>query len=159
MPVIHVERNEALPLHGRVQSQRGYLSSRRRRLLTRMFPLGLLAALAFAVGIIEATGPARDERALARHYVSAWTHGDYTGMYALLDDVSRRTLTESQFVAAYRRAATTATLTQLIAGRITGPDGNFIRVRMRARTRIFGELRQTLELQFSGSGSGSRVHF
>jgi cell division protein FtsI/penicillin-binding protein 2 len=30
---------------------------------------------------------------------------------------------------------------------------------MRARTRIFGVLHQTLELRFSGSGSGARVHF
>jgi peptidoglycan glycosyltransferase len=122
-------------------------------------PLAVIAAGAFAVGVIEATAPARDERALARHYVSDWARGDFDGMYALLDTASQQSLTEQQFVAAYQRAARTATLTQLIPGRVSGPNGSVLHVRVAIKTRIFGELHQTLDLTFSGSGSGSRVHF
>jgi len=119
----------------------------------------VIAVAAFVVGVIEATAPARDERALARHYVSDWARGDFGGMYALLDTASRQSLSEQRFVSAYQRAATTATLTQLIPGRVSGPDGNLLHVRMRVKTRIFGELHETLDLAFSGGGSGARMHF
>jgi cell division protein FtsI/penicillin-binding protein 2 len=122
-------------------------------------PLAVIAVGAFVAGVIEATAPARDERALARHYVSDWVRGDFASMYALLDGTSRRSLSEQQFVSAYQRAATTATLTQLIPGRVSGPDGHVLHVRMRMKTRIFGQLHETLDLTFSGSGSGSRVQF
>jgi cell division protein FtsI/penicillin-binding protein 2 len=128
-------------------------------LLTRAVPLAVLAVGAFVAGVIEATAPARDERALARHYVSDWARGDFAGMYALLDTASKQTLSERQFVSAYQRAATTATLKQLIPGRVSGPNGHVLYVRMRVKTRIFGELHETLDLTFSGSGSGSRVQF
>ena len=124
-----------------------------------MVPLAVIAVGAFVAGVIEATGPARDERALARHYVSDWVRGDFASMYALLDATSRQSLSEQEFVSAYQRAATTATLTQLIPGRVSGPDGHVLHVRMRVKTRIFGQLHETLDLTFSGSGSGSKVHF
>jgi Penicillin binding protein transpeptidase domain/Penicillin-binding Protein dimerisation domain len=133
--------------------------TRRRKLLTRAIPLAALAIAAFVAGVIEATAPARDERALAQHYASDWARGDYSGMYALLDTASRQRFTEQQFVAAYQRAAMTATLAKLIPGRVSGPDANFLHVRMGVRTRIFGALHETLNLAFSGSGSGARVHF
>jgi cell division protein FtsI/penicillin-binding protein 2 len=132
---------------------------RRRRLLTRAVPLLVLAAAAFAVGVIEATAPAREERALVRHYVNAWARGDYGRMYQLLDAASKRLESEQQFIAAYQRAAQTATLAQLIPGRVAGPNGDLIEVRMRVRTRIFGDLRGPLQIRFSGSGSGARVRF
>jgi peptidoglycan glycosyltransferase len=128
-------------------------------LLTRGVPLAAIAVAAFVVGVIEATAPARDERALAQHYASDWARGDFAGMYALLDAASRRALTEPQFVSAYQRAAMTATLVRLVPRAVSGPDGNLLHVRMRVSTRIFGDLRETLELTFSGSGSGARVHF
>jgi peptidoglycan glycosyltransferase len=128
-------------------------------LLTRAVPLAVIAVAAFVVGVIEATAPARDERALAHHYASDWARGDFAGMYALLDAASRGAVTEQQFVSAYQHAAMTATVSKLIAGRVSGPNGNLLYVRMRVKTRIFGELRETLELTFSGSGSGARVHY
>jgi hypothetical protein len=122
-------------------------------------PLAVIAVAAFVAGVIEATAPARDERALARHYVSDWARGDYRSMYALLDTASRLSVTERQFVSAYQRAAAVATLTQLIPGRVSGPDGDLLHIRMQVKTRIFGGLHETLDLPFSGSGSGARVHF
>jgi penicillin-binding protein A len=157
--------DQPLPLPNRVQTElvrrRGRASSatRRHKLLTRAVPLAVIAAGAFVAGVIEATGPARDERALARHYVSDWARGDFASMYGLLDAASRQSLNEQQFVSEYQRAATTATLTQLIPGRVSGPDGHVLHVRMLVKTRIFGKLHETLDLTFSGSGSGSQVHF
>ena len=128
-------------------------------MLTRTVPLAAIAVAAFVAGVIEATAPARNERALAHHYASDWARGDFAGMYALLDTASQRTLSEAQFVSAYQRAAMMATLTGLVPGRVSGPDGNLLHVRMRVKTRVFGDLRETLQLTFSGSGSGARVHF
>jgi cell division protein FtsI/penicillin-binding protein 2 len=133
-------------------------NTRRRRLLTRAVPLAILAGGAFVVGVIEATGPERDERALARHYVSDWARGDWAAMYGLLDAASRQRLSEQQFASTYARAAMTATLTKLIPGHVSGPNGNLLYVRARVKTRIFGQLLQTVDLTFSGSGSGARVH-
>jgi peptidoglycan glycosyltransferase len=118
-----------------------------------------IAIAAFVLGVIEATAPARDERALAHHYASDWARGDFAAMYALLDAPSRQAISQAQFAAAYQRAAMTATLEQLIPGRVSGPDGNLLHVRMQVKTHIFGDLRETLQLSFSGSGSGARVHF
>jgi peptidoglycan glycosyltransferase len=132
---------------------------RRRRLLTRGAPLVVLAGLAFAAGVVEATSPAGAERAMVKRYVTAWTHGDFAAMYAMLDPASKAGISEADFVAAYQRAAATATLTRLRTVRVTGPGGQLISVRMVAHTRIFGTLRATLEVPFSGSGSGSHVHF
>ena len=134
-------------------------SARRRRLLTRMAPLALLAGLAFVGGAIVATEPSREERAMVHRYVAAWAHGDYARMYSMLDSASRLALTEQQFVAAYEQAAQTATLSGLVPGRVSGPDGGLITVGMLAHTRIFGALRAALEVRFSGSGGGARVHF
>jgi cell division protein FtsI/penicillin-binding protein 2 len=127
--------------------------------LTHLGPLLVLAVGAFIVGAVVATQPARDERALVHHYVTAWAHGDYGRMYALLDTQSKSALSEQQFVSDYQRAAQTSTLTGLLPGRLSGPSGDLIQVRTFVRTRIFGSLRATLQVRFSGSGSGARVHF
>jgi peptidoglycan glycosyltransferase len=92
-------------------------------------------------------------------YVTAWAHDDYARMYGLLDTGSRQARTETQFVAQLRDAASTATAESLSAVRVGSRSGDQIPVRMRIRTRLWGMLRQTLEVPLSGSGSGARVHF
>jgi len=135
------------------------LTVRRRRLLTRLVPLGVIALVAFIAGAMVATQPARDERALVHRYVTAWARGDYSRMYSMLDSDSKQRLTERQFVAAYESAALTATLSKLVPGKVTGPDGNVIGVNVLARTHIFGSFRATLMVSFSGSGSSASVHY
>jgi hypothetical protein len=132
---------------------------RRRRLATRAAPLVLVAAVAFGVGIVVGTGPGQAERHLVSRYVSAWTHGDYARMYGLLSAGSRRRLSEARFVAAYRAAATVATLTSLSWTRIGSRTGDVIPVQMQARTRLFGPLRETLEVPLVGSGSDASIRF
>ncbi len=118
-----------------------------------------IAALAFAVGIIVATGPSRAERRLVSDYVTAWTHRDYGRMYALLADGSRRHISEAGFAAAYRAAAAVATLTSLTWNHIGHRSGEVIPVRMLARTRLFGVLHETLDVPLVGSGGGASIRF
>jgi penicillin-binding protein A len=134
-------------------------SARRRRLLTRAAPLGGVAAIAFAVGVVAATAPGRAERRLVTRYVSAWAHGEYASMYKLLDANSRRQVSESQFEAAYRSAASTATLISIIPGHVSSRVGATVPVQVRVKTRVFGTLLEILQVPLAGSGSGASVRF
>jgi penicillin-binding protein A len=127
--------------------------------LTRAIPLLTIAAVAFAVGVVIAGGPGRAEHHLVSEYVSAWTHGDYPRMYALLNDASRRHISESGFAAAYRSAAAVGTLTSLSWDHIGQRSGDVIPVRMQARTRLFGVLNETLDVPLVGSGSAASIRF
>jgi cell division protein FtsI/penicillin-binding protein 2 len=132
---------------------------RRRRLLTRTLPIAIVAGLGLAAGIIYATAPGRAERRLVTRYVDAWSRSDYRSMYSLLDTTSRRQISFPKFVAAYRAAAGTATLTSVVPGALESKTGNLIPVRMLAHTRLFGSIRETLDVPLTGSGSGAKVHF
>ncbi len=137
----------------------GRRNVRRRRLLTRAAPLGGVAVLAFAAGVVAATAPGRAERRLVARYVNAWARGDYPSMYSLLDPGSRLRTSEAQFEAAYRDAARTATLTSIVPGQIGGRVGDLLPVRVRVQTKVFGTLREVLDVPLAGSGSGASVHF
>jgi cell division protein FtsI/penicillin-binding protein 2 len=127
--------------------------------LTRAIPLIAVAGAAFAFGVVTATGPGRAERDLVTHYVRAWASGNFPVMYSMLDSASSARTTEASFVAAYRQAATTATLISLRAVRLGQRAGDAIPVRVRVQTRLFGTLSEILVVPLSGSGSGARVHF
>jgi Penicillin binding protein transpeptidase domain/Penicillin-binding Protein dimerisation domain/NTF2-like N-terminal transpeptidase domain len=133
--------------------------SRRRRLLTRAGPLGAVAIIAFALGVVAGTAPGRAERQLVTSYVKDWSRGDYAGMYSLLDSSTRRTVSLAQFEAAYRNAVATATLTSIGAIHVGSRSGDAIPVRMTIRTRLFGTLKEVLSVPLTGSGSGAAVHF
>jgi peptidoglycan glycosyltransferase len=132
---------------------------RRRRLLTRALPLLAVAVVAFVIGAVIATAPGREERHLVSEYVTAWEHGNYARMYVLLDTASRDRLSLAQLIAAYRTAATTATLRSVAPVRIGNKQGDEYLVRMSVHTRLFGTLREVLHVPLTGSGSGARVHF
>ncbi len=132
---------------------------RRRRLLTRAAPLGGIAAVAFAAGVVYATGPGRAERQLVTSYVTAWVHGDYARMYGLLDAGSRARITESAFVSAYENAARTATVVSLRLIRVGNRTGDFIPVRMRVTTAVFGTLTDLLDVPLAGTGSAAKVSY
>src|SRR5947209_3766798 len=70
------------------QSRSDTRSRRRRRLLTRIAPLGAIALVAFVVGAIAGGAGGRAEKRLVSRYVNAWAHGDYAQMYSLLDSSS-----------------------------------------------------------------------
>lgn len=118
-----------------------------------------LAAVAVAIVLVLRPGPGAAERQLATGYVRDWAAGDYPRMYSLLDPASRAHLSEARFAAEYRRDAATATVVRLIPVRVSGPQGEYIPVRMRVQTRLFGTLEETLEVPFVGSGSSATVRF
>ncbi len=119
----------------------------------------MIAILAFVAGILSVSDPAAAERQMVQRYLTAWRDGNYARMYSLLDVNSRRNVSESQFVSAYQRAAGIATLERVFRIRVGNPAGQEIPARLQARTRIFGTLRETLEVPFNGSGSSSQVRY
>ena len=116
-----------------------------------------LAACAFAAGVLLATQPGRDERQLVRRYVTAWERHDVAGMYAMLDQASRARTSESTFAAQLESAADTATLTSLRVVRVGAAHAGSVSVRMRVDTKVWGVLRETLVVPYTGSGSAARV--
>jgi cell division protein FtsI/penicillin-binding protein 2 len=117
------------------------------------------AVAAFVGGAIVGSSPGRAERRLVTQYVQAWAHGDYRGMYALLDPNSRAHTSESKFASEYQKAAETATLTKLAFGRVGRNHNDIVGVAVRARTRLFGVLPETLEVPIVGSGSKVSIRF
>ena len=106
-----------------------------------------------------AAAPDGAERQLVSSYVRAWAAGDYHQMYSLLTPASQQGISEARFTAAYRRDATTATTVKLTPVRIGKRRGEFIPVQMVVATRLFGTLRETLEVPLDGSGSSATVHY
>jgi len=127
--------------------------------LTRTVPLVVLAVLSFAAGAFTGTAPGRAEHDLVQRYVQAWSQGNYTKMYALLDRASKATTSRSGFEAAYQGAANTATLISVVPLHVGNRVGETIPVVLRVRTRVFGTLRETLTVPLAGSGSGASVKY
>lgn len=125
----------------------------------RLVPLVVIAAAAFAAGALTATAAGRAERHVVSSYVTAWSDRDYARMYELLDAASRARISEARFAAAYRRAASTATLTSIYSGQIGSSRGGVVPVAMLVATKLFGTLHETLLVTLSGSGSAARVHY
>jgi cell division protein FtsI/penicillin-binding protein 2 len=135
------------------------VGARRRRLLTHTAPLVVAAVCAFVAGAVVGSSSGRAERRVVTQYMQAWAHGDYKGMYALLDPKSREHTSESKFASEYRRTAETATLTKIAVGGIGHNRNDMIGVAVRARTRLFGVLPETLEVPIVGSGSTVSIRF
>jgi peptidoglycan glycosyltransferase len=119
----------------------------------------VLAVIAFAAGAVWATVPGRAERRLVTRYVTAWEHDEYGQMYRLLDPASRRRTSEARFATELSSAAATATLDSVKVIHVGSRAGDAIPVSMRARTRIWGTLRETVDVPLIGSGSSATVQF
>jgi len=122
-------------------------------------PLAVIALIVVGVVLVMRAASARSERHLVTNYVQAWAAGDYEHMYKMLDPASRQSITESKFAAAYRRDEMTATVLKLTTEHVGHRSGEFIPVQMLVFTKLFGELRETLEVPLTGSGSSATVHF
>jgi cell division protein FtsI/penicillin-binding protein 2 len=128
-------------------------------MLTRALPLILIAAVAFGLGVYESGAAGRAERGLVKQYVSDWANSDFPAMYGLLDQASRRRITEAAFRAEYADAAATATLLSLVPGRLEQRRGNYIAVNFLVHTRVFGTLHEPLQVPLQGSGGSARIDF
>jgi cell division protein FtsI/penicillin-binding protein 2 len=121
--------------------------------------LVVLALGAFVVGLLVANASGRAERQLVSEYVGAWSHDNYARMYSLLDPGSRQHLSEAQFTARYQSDARTGTLTSVVPVRVGSPQSNVIAVSVRARTRLFGTLQETVLVPLVSSSSGPSIRF
>jgi cell division protein FtsI/penicillin-binding protein 2 len=133
--------------------QRSRPSARSRR-LRRLIPLLVLAGGAFLGGIVAGSAHEPAERRVANRFVTAWERGDYAAMHALLTPEAQSATPVTRFARAYRRAATTATTESVEANRPSEPKESAVAVAMHVRTRVFGELDQTLTLPIGENDDG-----
>jgi len=89
---------------------------RRRRLVTRMAPLALIAFVAFVVGAVSGASSGSPEQEAAKRFTTAWENDEYAAMYQELNRGSQRKISINEFVLAYREAAQIATARSLEAG-------------------------------------------
>jgi hypothetical protein len=115
----------------------------RRRLATRI--LAGVAAVAFLVGLIVGATTLSGSQRIARSFTSAWVRGDYARMYSMLTPAAQKRVSAAAFRGAYTTAAATATAVRVEAGKVHD-DGDFGRVEMAVRTRIFGVVRGSLRV-------------
>src|SRR4051794_15335123 len=85
----------------------------------------------------------------ANRFAAAWARSDYDAMYGQLTDRARKLFPRAAFEQAYRRAAATATLQRVVPGKASD-SGDGAAVELAMRTRVFGRLRDRLEVKMSG---------
>ncbi len=130
-------------------------AERRRRLLTRTLPLGVVALLAFVIG--AATGsPGSPGKDAANRFVEAWEARNFKGMYGELNEASKAQVDRKAFEAAYREAEQTATARTIEAGSAGDPedadDRTVVPVEMAIRTVAFGEVEGEVQLPYADEG-------
>jgi peptidoglycan glycosyltransferase len=130
-----------------------------RRRLRLLVPVAVLVLIGVGVVLVIHAESGRSERKVVSNYVQAWAAGDYARMYSLLDPASQARMSEARLAAAYKRAATTATLMKLVDEHVGRRRGQFIPVQMLVTTRLFGELHETLEVNVDDNGSSPTVHY
>jgi hypothetical protein len=109
-------------------------------------PLLVLAGGAFAGGLVAASLHEPEERRLATSFADAWEREDYAEMYAMLSPASQQATPVRRFARNYRRARATATVTALRIDDPRQPRDNAVEVPVSVRTRVFGDLRQSVTL-------------
>ena len=123
-------------------------------MLRRLAPLLALAAVAFLVGLVVGGRHEPAERTLATEFTKAWERGDYASMHAMLTPETQKSRSVIDFANAYRDAAATATTTKLVAGRAANPRDDTVTVPIAVKTRIFGDIHQTLTLPIGKNADG-----
>src|SRR4051812_24137331 len=108
--------------------------------------LAALAGLAFVIGLIIGATTLSGAQRTARSFTSAWEHGDYPRMYSMLTPAAQKRVSEEAFRGAYTTAAATATAVSVDVGKVHD-DGDFGRVEMGMRTRIFGVVRGNVSVR------------
>ena len=114
-------------------------SERRRRLTHRALPaLGGLAGVALLAGALVGSSSTSASERTAADFTEAWERGDYRAMHALLSDDAQQAYPLKRFRTQYRRAADTATQTELEVEEPSGErDGEMV-VPVVVDTRVFG---------------------
>ena len=125
---------------------------RRRRRRPPVVPvLLLLVLLAGGAGVayvLLARQAAADRRQdVVDRFVAAWEKGDYPAMWRTITPQRRRDWPLADFSASYRIARNEATIRSVEVRQLRAPAGGRSDVRVRVRTRDFGDLRGTIPLK------------
>jgi cell division protein FtsI/penicillin-binding protein 2 len=128
---------------------------RRRRILTRMLPLALIALVAFVVGAI-AGAPGSPSKEAAQRFSDAWQNKEFAAMYKELNPASQQAIGLNDFALAYRDAAMTATQRSLDpdspSDEASRNGSTVVPVTMLATTAAFGRVEGTVEIPFEEGG-------
>ncbi|HWH21357.1 MAG TPA: penicillin-binding transpeptidase domain-containing protein, partial [Solirubrobacterales bacterium] len=128
---------------------------RRRRLLTRAAPLGMVAVVAFVVGAAMGA-PGSPEKDAANHFAEAWQHKNYAAMYAELNDASKQSISAKQFAADYHEAQQIATERGITVERAEGSRSEggqtVVPVPVMIKTVAFGKVEEELDLPWDEGG-------
>jgi penicillin-binding protein A len=130
-------------------------ADRRRRLITRALPLGLVALVAFVIGVTAGT-PGSPEKDAAHRFAEAWAAKNFKAMYAELNEASRQKVSRKEFEAAYREAQETATVRGIEAGSVgdtqSADNGKVVPVGMTIQTVAFGTVEEDLDVPYADGG-------
>jgi peptidoglycan glycosyltransferase len=128
---------------------------RRRRLVTRMLPLAVIAIVAFVVGA-SAGAPGSPEKDAAGRFAAAWARGEFAAMYRELNPASKAAIGVDEFAAAYREAERLATLRSLESGAPQDPGSSngetVVAVPTAISTVAFGHLEDEVQLPYAEGG-------
>lgn len=136
---------------------RDQVARRRRLLLQRVLPVVAVAVVALVVALVAFGSSDADARRQATHFATLWAHGDYAGMYDLIDDDARRTISRPDFVAAYSVAARTATTRSARVGAVRAKTASGYPVTVTIRTGVFGTIHTVLTVPLGGKGATGGV--
>jgi cell division protein FtsI/penicillin-binding protein 2 len=130
-------------------------ADRRRRLLTRALPLGVVALVAFIIGV-TAGSPGSPEKDAAGRFAKAWAAKNFKAMYAELNEASRARVGRKQFEAAYREARETATVRGIEAGSVgdarSSGSAEVVPIQMSIQTVAFGTVEEDLDVPYADGG-------
>ncbi|MDQ2935669.1 MAG: hypothetical protein M3R49_11980, partial [Chloroflexota bacterium] len=128
---------------------------RRRRLVTRAFPLVITALVAFVAGVIVGSEPPPEKQA-AERFVSDWVDQNFAAMHAELSQPSQLRYSAADLRNAYIAAEEKATLRTLDPGKAKGPETvggrELVTVPIRVGTVAFGDFESSLALPFADGG-------
>jgi len=106
--------------------------------------------------VLDARADRATERDRVAHYVDAWGKQDFAAMYEDLDRAAQERLDGAKFAAYNREQLDTATARKVVPGEIVREDERFS-VPVTVQTRLFGELKGTVELRITGAGDQARI--
>jgi penicillin-binding protein A len=122
-------------------------ATRRRRLLTRALPIVLLAAAAFAAGLIR--GAEGTELGSAQRFADAWEGESFSAMHSQISKAAARQYSLEDFTSDYERAETAATVKRVETGQVSESDGG-ASVPVTLETHAFGTITRDLVLPLDG---------
>lgn len=116
-----------------------------------------IIAIAVAVFLLLRSGGGTEQRQAASQFGAAWARGDYQAMYAQLTPDAQRAVTPQAFAASYAATNSAATTTAISVGNPSGPNGNRVRVPVTMHTRVFGDIRGSVDLTVSDGSQPARI--